>query len=380
MISNAYSKSYIQSSPAAAAQAASIVHERFLPALESSLAEGGIDVYSLFLATVMDFISTYVWGISRSTNFIQDKGYREHWLELYKSRADYTFFPQELPRLTAFCEKLGIYLCPKWVNAANEELAESNTVICERALKDLETGKGLDDVADEPVVLKALLSGITKEGAHGEKSPLYSTTILQRDLSIQSELWDHVLAGQETAGLALTYLTWRMSQDLQLQAELREELLTLQPGARIGGNDRALPDPRKLDSLPLLHAIVMETLRLHAPIPGPQPRSVPFPSAKLGPYTVPGGVRIAATAHTLHHDERVFPNPEKWYPKRWLDAEDEEARKAMNRQFWAFSSGGRMCIGSHFAMQGELDAILHLKLSRVCRATHVYWHGVKTHG
>lgn len=353
MISNVYSKSYIQSSPAVAAQAASIMHDRFLPTLERSLAEGGIDVYSLFLATVMDFISAYIWGISRSTNFIQNKGYREHWLELYKSRADFTFFPQELPRLTAFCAKFGVHLCPTWVDAANKELAESNTVLCERALKDLETGKVLDDVADDPVVMRALLNGIAKEGAHGEKSPLYSTTILQRDLSIQSELWDHVLAGQETAGLGLTYLTWRMCQDPPLQAELREELLTLQPGARIDGEDRALPDPRSLDSLPLLHAIVMETLRLHAPIPGPQPRSVPFPSAKLGPYTVPGGVRIAATAHTLHRDERVFPDPERWHPKRWLEVEDEEAKKAMNRQFWAFSSGGRMCIGSHFAMQGK---------------------------
>ncbi|KAK3945624.1 hypothetical protein QBC46DRAFT_371221 [Diplogelasinospora grovesii] len=32
-------------------------------------------------------------------------------------------------------------------------------------------------------------------------------------------------------------------------------------------------------------------------------------------------------------------------------AEKDEQRRRRNRQFWAFSSGGRMCIGSHFAMQ-----------------------------
>lgn len=393
MISNVYSKSYIQSSPAAAAQAAVIMYDRFFPALETSLPDGGIDVYSLFLATVMDFISAYVWGISRSTNFVQEKGYREHWLELYKSRADFTFFPQELPQLTAFFKKCGIYLCPRWVDAANQELAASNTVLCDRAIEDFKAGKISDDVADEPVVMRALLNGIAKEGAHGEKSPLYSTTILQQDLSIKSELWDHVLAGQETAGLALTYLTWRMCQNPELQAELREELLTLQPNVRIGGDERALPDPKKLDSLPLLHAIVMETLRLHAPIPGPQPRSVPFPSAKLGPYTIPGGVRIAGTAHTLHRDEHIYPEPDKWDPKRWLEAGDEEATKAMNRQFWAFSSGGRMCIGSHFAMQGKLQHPDRLpehpsdiqisssyKLSCACRAAHVSWQDIEAHG
>lgn len=353
MVSNVYSKSYIQSSPAVAAQAEIIMHDRFLPALETSLEEQGIDVYSLFLATVMDFISAYIWGISRSTNFVQDKGYREHWLELYKSRNDYSFFPQELPRLTAFCKKLGISLYPEWVDAANKELAEWNTAICVCTINDLETRPGHpQDVADEPVVTKALLNGIGREEAHGEKSPLYSTTILQRAKSIQSELWDHVLAGQETAGLALTYLTWRLCQHPQLQAELREELQTLQPGP----GDRALPEPKQLDGLPLLHAVVMETLRLHAPIGGPQPREAPFPSgATLGPnnYTIPGGVRIAAAAHTLHRDERVYPGAEKWDPRRWL-LDDEEARKAMNRQFWAFSSGGRMCIGSNFAVHGEL--------------------------
>lgn len=352
MISNVYSKSYIQSSPAAAAQARIIVHERFLPALDRSLAEQGVDVYSLFLAVVMDFISAYIWGISRSTNFVENKGYREHWLELYKSRNDYPFFPQELPRLTAFCKRLGMHPYPSWVDAANKELAEWNTALCEQTLEHLETSRGKRSPEDEPVVMVALLHGIDKEEVHGEKSPLYSTTILQRDRSVQSELWDHVLAGQETAGLALTYLCWRMCQHPELQTKLREELQTLQPGARLDEKP-SLPDPRKLDSLPLLNAIVMETLRLHAPIPGPQPREAPFPSAKLGPYTIPGGVRIAAMAQTLHQDERIYRQADRWDPMRWLDETDEERRKAMNRQFWAFSSGGRMCIGSNFAMHGE---------------------------
>ncbi|KAF3761798.1 cytochrome P450 [Cryphonectria parasitica EP155] len=355
MISNVYSKSYIQASPAAAAQAEIIIHDRLLPTLEKSLADQGVDVYSLFLAVVMDFISAYIWGISRSTNFVQNKGYREHWLELYKSRNDYGFFPQELPRLTAFCKRFGVSLYPGWVDAANKELAAWNTLLCEQTSDHLTAASraSKDEAsADDAVVMRALINGIDKEeAANGEKSLLYHTSILQRDLSIQSELWDHVLAGQETAGLTLTYLTWRMCQRPELQAQLREELLTVQPTARVEqGRDRSLPDPKKLDSLPLLHAIVMETMRLHAPIPGPQPREVPYPSAKLGPYTIPGGVRIAAAAHTLHRDEGVFARPEEWDPTRWLNETDQDSRRAMNRQFWAFSSGGRMCIGSNFAV------------------------------
>lgn len=358
MVSNIYSKSFLQSSPSAAAQAKVIVHERFLPALEASLADKGIDVYSLFLAVVMDFISAYIWGLARSTNFVQDKGYREHWLELYKSRNDYPFFPQELPRLTTFCKRFGLWLYPRWVDDANRELAAWNSVICERTLEDLASpskaagGSGSEAAAaDVPVVMKALLAGLDKEEAvRSEKSPIYATAILQRDASIQSELWDHVLAGQETAGLALTYLTWRLSQDLPLQDALRTELQRAGSGSTASGN--ILDDPKTLDSLPLLHAIILETLRLHAPIPGPQPREVRFPSATVGPYTLPGGVRIAGLAQTLHRDASVFPDPERWDPQRWLDGDEDKVRM-MHRQWWAFSSGGRMCIGSNFAMQGE---------------------------
>lgn len=386
MVSNVYSKSSIQSSPALAAQAETILYDRFLPVLEGSIPEGGIDIYSLFMATVMDFISAYIWGLSRSTNFIDNKAQREHWLELFKARDGFGFFPHELPRLTALCKTVALHLYPSWVDAANRELAAWNTDLCRRTAEHLErTGSSGGDVtttkdaaADVPVVMQALLDGIRREEeARGPSSPLYTTTILQKDHSVLSELWDHVLAGQETSGVALTYLSWQMSQRPRLQAQLREELLSLgrpdlplplplHPGRRDPTGKRPLPDPKRLDALPLLHAIVLETLRLHTPIPGPQPRVVPRAGAKLGGYWVPGGVRIAALAYTLHRDEEVFREAEKWEPYRWLKGagrgegkgkgesrDDEERMKEMNRQFWAFSSGGRMCIGSHFAMHGE---------------------------
>ncbi|KAJ9151132.1 Tryprostatin B 6-hydroxylase [Pleurostoma richardsiae] len=367
MISNVYSKSYIQSSPANSAQARVILFDRLLPILSQAPSNAqyaqGIDVYSIFLATTMDFISAYIFGISNSTNFLQDERYREYWLNLYKSRNDYPFFPQELPRLTAFLKKLGISPYPSWVDDANRELADWNSDMCRSTLRYISEEEGRPrSAADDAVVTKALLSGLDREQAtNGTESLLYPTALLHRELSVNSELFDHLLAGQETAGLALTYLAWHLSQSSELQQELRTELLGLEPNFKLGadGLAAALPDPKQLDSLPLLHAVLMESLRLHAPIPGPQPRQTPYPSSQIGPYTVPGGVRIAALAHTLHRDERVFPDAEKWQPDRWLDSTgaDQEMRRERNRQFWAFGSGGRMCIGSNFAMN-EMKVIV----------------------
>lgn len=359
LISHVYSKSYIHSSTTAALQAHTILFDRLIPIIQASTAEAldphGIDVHSIFLAMAMDFISCYVFGLEKGTNFLQRAAYREHWLELYKSRNNYGLYDQELPFLTKICRQVGIPLCPRFVDDANAELEKWFRDIC---IPMLIGGRKWSTfpLIDQPPVLWALSDGAAKEAAYQRSSPLYENFLRRKDFAMTSELFDHVLAGQETAGVTLTYLTWRLSQSLPLQTELREELLSLDPNPSLAASGTpSLPDPKALDALPLLHAVVMETLRLHAPIPGALPRVTPDKGCSLAGYAVPGGVRVAAMAYTLHRDERVFPSPEKWDHTRWLPgAVSEEERKERNRAFWAFSSGGRMCIGSNFAMHGEL--------------------------
>jgi cytochrome P450 len=304
----------------------------------------------------MDFVSAYVFGLRNSTDFIRQKAYRDHWLQLYLARDGHHFWPQELPRVSAFLRKFGIHLCPRWVDESNRELSEWNMDMCKRTADMVHKEKyQLTDPADEPVVFNALQMGIDKEiAAKDTKSLLYTTTISQREISVASELMDHLLAGQETAGITLTYLAWHLSKSLDLQKKLREELLSISPNMQAKDDKSGeLSDPRQLDGLPILHAIVTETLRLHAPIPGPQPRQTPHPACRLGPYEVPGGVRVAALGHSLHRNGDVFPKPEEWDYTRWLDHSDEQRQKEMQRYFWAFGSGGRMCLGSNFAMSGK---------------------------
>ncbi|KAL2262862.1 hypothetical protein VTK26DRAFT_9188 [Humicola hyalothermophila] len=365
LISNVYSKSYIQSSQAVAAQGQVLIYDRLLPIIEDSASETegphGLDIYSVLMAATMDFIASYLFGIRNGTDFLGDKGYREHFLELYRARHGNGHYDQELPRLTKFCRKLGVPLCPSWVDAANREIEEWCRRLCDKTERYFEDGRHQPaDPSDEPVVWSALVGNLrTEESRNGRASVLFPTALTHFKLSVASELLDHVLAGQETAGLALTYLSWRLSQSLDLQAQLRAELLTLSPNMRVAqGKPSSMPDPKQLDSLPLLHAVLMETLRLHAPIPGPQPRQTPESGCRIGPYTVPGGVRIAGLAYTLHRDETVFSDPENWDYTRWLPSSgSEEERKQRSRTFWAFGSGGRMCIGSNFAMH-EMKLII----------------------
>ncbi|KAK4145219.1 cytochrome P450 [Dichotomopilus funicola] len=368
LISHVYSKSYIQSSPAVAAQSHEILYGRLLPILETSVnpSQGPhvIDVYSVFMAATMDFIACYIFGLGHGTNFLGDKAYREHFLELYKARNDSGYYDQELPQLTRLCRKLGIPLCPKWADKANLELGEWCWGLCAKMEGYFypvnANGPPAGSVVDQPIVWNALVHGLQNESS--EKWPssvMYPSSLPNLKLSVASELFDHVLAGQETAGLVLTYLSWRLSQSVDLQHQLRAELLALVPNMQLTPDNRpVMPDPKQLDKLPLLHAVLMETLRLHAPIPGAQPRETPEVGCRIGPYAVPGGVRVAASAYTLHREESVFPKPEEWDHTRWLPSNaNGEERRTMNRWFWAFSSGGRMCIGSNFALH-EMKLII----------------------
>lgn len=369
LISHVYSKSYIQSSPAVAAQSHEILYSRLLPILERSVSPSqephATDVYSIFMAATMDFIACYIFGLGHGTNFLIGKAYREHFLELYKARNDYGYYDQELPQLTKLCRKLGIPLCPKWADNANLELGRWCWDLCAK-MEGYFDSMNTDEpfaavVVDRPVVWNALVHGL--QNGSTEKAPSsapYQSKLSNIKLSVASELFDHVLAGQETAGLVLTYLSWRLSQSVDLQHQLRAELLNLVPNMQLTHDSKpAMPDPRQLDKLPLLHAVLMETLRLHAPIPGAQPRQTPEGGCRIGPYTIPGGVRVAASAYTLHRDESAFPRPEEWDHSRWLPSHaNDEERRTRNRWFWAFSSGGRMCIGSNFAIYGKLAPLL----------------------
>ncbi|KAH8760076.1 cytochrome P450 monooxygenase-like protein [Hyaloscypha sp. PMI_1271] len=154
----------------------------------------------------------------------------------------------------------------------------------------------------------------------------------------------------------MTYLKWELSRNPGLQSALRKELLNLSsplvytPNASQG--ERRLPDPKELDSLPLLNAVLKEVLRVYPPTPALLDRVTPPGGAVIEGYAIPGGIRVGTSAKVMHLNEEVFSDAGSFVPERWLsDGKEESVNriKEMNRWFWAFGSGGRMCIGNHFA-------------------------------
>ena len=350
MMSNIYSKSSLQASSTMTALTKTILEDRFVPRLKK-FAETGeeVNIYAELAAATMDFVTGYQFGASQSSNFIQDVKFREEYLDWYTRRIGYNFWPQEHPRLTYFLSKMGTKLSPDFVGTANDEIERWTLSMCDRATEFLRrTGASrVDDVSGDeevnfPMVFAQMVSAMSRSKEYS------GVEAEQRRYEVASEMLDHLAAGFDTSSIVLCYVVYELSKHPDIQVKLREELRSLHP--------HITPAAKDLDGLTYSDAILQESLRLHAAIPGPQPRITPPEGCLIGPEgeggRIPGGIRISAQAHSLHRNPEVFEKPNEWMPSRWLDA-SEDKLKEMRRWFWAFGSGGRMCVGSNLAIYRE---------------------------
>ncbi|KAK5113316.1 hypothetical protein LTR85_010933 [Meristemomyces frigidus] len=360
MLSNIYAKSTLQGSAALDGISKALLEDLLIPRVRE-LSKGGaaaVEFYDVFAAVTHDFVSAYIFGLKNGSHLLQQPDMNQKFFRDYKARQRFQFWPQDLPGLTAFLKTIGLkwLLVPKWVDKANADIeawilkmGDDAEATLNQITEEQEKGKP----EDYPTVYAQLRNALLKESS--TKSDLDLTTgqlVQQQRLETASEMLDHTLAGFDTSSITLTFFAWELSrpENRQWQDKLCEELSTL-PDKR---------DAKAVDALPILQATLMETLRLHAAIPGNQPRVTP-PAVTLGApghsfSDLPAGVRVQAQAWSLHRDPDVFPEPEAWLPSRWLDA-TEAQHKEMSRWFWAFGSGGRMCVGSNLAMY-DMKAII----------------------
>lgn len=353
MLSNAYSKSFLQSSPQMRVISDNIIYERLLPILNKAVSSNSpIDIHDINQALTMDFVSSYLFGLANGSNLLQDESLRQTMIHFYQCRKPFEFYHQEVPDLVSWLESFGIRLIPKWCDEANEVLGSWTLGLCDKADQCHES----KDPMVEPIIYKQLKQAMAGQIPAKEDDPeVHAKALKQQRLDIACEIYDQLTAGHETSAVGLTYLFWELSKQPDLQNELREELLTLEPPIGYPRSESTeLPPAKSVDNLPLLEAIVTETLRLHAPIPGIQPRVTPSPSCSLAGYSgIPANTRVNAQAYSLHRNAEVYPEPETWQPRRWLKEFNSPADLDMRRRwYWAFGSGGRMCVGSNLALQG----------------------------
>ena len=312
-----------------------------MPLLNKAAESGtAVEVLELAYSYSMDSFVAWQFGNSLGSNLIGDEKERRLYLDGFFAAAPYTFWQYEFPGLNRFFKAIG--LIPAKVDSGFHDLERWNLDKCDKAQALLAQGEEALSAEDKPVVMSLALKAMSEVNSKPQEYP--------RRMEIASDMFAHNSAAHETSGNTLTFCLYELSRRPELQSKLREELLTLVPPLFIprGGEELALPTVKSVDTLPLLEAVIMETLRLYPSVPGGQPRRVPRPCSLGGYDDIPAGTTVQCYAYALHRTPEIFSDPEEWKPERWIESSEEHLR-TMRRWFWAFGSGGRMCIGSNFS-------------------------------
>ncbi|KKY24317.1 putative cytochrome p450 monooxygenase [Diplodia seriata] len=194
---------------------------------------------------------------------------------------------------------------------------------------------------------RAITSG-KAEGANGQGASIFAQLDpdAQRespfpftDLDVRVEAGNLIVAGADTTAVSLTYLTHAVLARPELQRALEEEVGS---GLQDGFGDR------ECEALPLLNAVVNETLRMYGAAPGSLPRTVPPGGATLAGHFLPAGTTVSTQAWSLHRDEGLWPDPERFDPYRWLSLPPNTSPSSMS--FMPFGAGTRICLGLHLAL------------------------------
>jgi cytochrome P450 len=186
-----------------------------------------------------------------------------------------------------------------------------------------------------------------------------------RSDDIPAYLVEMLAAGSSTTSTTAALCCHELALNQDLQTQLHQELVDVFPDAQsvtLAGSQE----------IPLLRAVVRETMRLYPVIPGPLERKLGNPcSFQSQKIVLPPGVIGSGSAFTQSRQEDVYKRAAEWLPARWLENSDEQkdARLAerMRQNWMPFGTGSRSCPGSNLALNE-----LHLMLAATFRRFRVH--------
>lgn len=175
-----------------------------------------------------------------------------------------------------------------------------------------------------------------------------------QDAEIIDNLLTFILAGHETTALGLAWTLHLLGQHPEIERQVLDEIAAVTGGAAL--------QPDHVAQLGYTKAVFQEAMRLYPPAPVIS-RQVEKPF-QLGGLTLGEGTLVYVPIQAVHRHERLWSEPERFDPARFLP----EATKGRHRYaYMPFGAGPRICIGSAFATM-EAVAILAVLLPAVTLA------------
>ncbi|KAI4464332.1 cytochrome p450 family 4 [Holotrichia oblita] len=215
----------------------------------------------------------------------------------------------------------------------------SEKVISDRKklLKDKQDNKSHNNVIEEEVLgLRKRLSFLDLLIEASEDGKVLN------DIDIRQEVDTFMFEGHDTTSASLSWTLLLLGNHPDIQERVFEEVRNVL-------HDKLTPTSiNELNEFKYLERVIKESLRLYPSVPAIIRHTKE--EIQIDEYKIPPNVDVVLLIYCVHRDPKVYPNPEKFDPDRFLP------ENCVNRHPYAyvpFSAGSRNCVGQKFALYEE---------------------------
>ncbi|KAL2774420.1 cytochrome P450 27C1 isoform 1 [Daubentonia madagascariensis] len=192
---------------------------------------------------------------------------------------------------------------------------------------------------------------------------------------IYANVTEMLLAGVDTTSFTLSWAVYLLARHPEVQQTVYQEIVK-----NLG--ERHVPTAADVPKVPLVRALLKETLRLFLVLPGNG--RVTQEDLVIGGYLIPKGTQLALCHYATAHAEENFPAAAEFRPERWLRRGNPG--RVDNFGSIPFGHGVRSCIGRRIA-ELEIHLVViqllqhfEIKTSSQTKAVHAKTHGLLTPG
>ncbi|KAL4602574.1 hypothetical protein ACB092_10G062600 [Castanea dentata] len=203
---------------------------------------------------------------------------------------------------------------------------------------------------------------IDKEGGNKESKDFLQFLLKLKDegdsktpltmIHLKALFVDMMVGGTDTSSNTIEFAMAEIMNKPEVMRKTQQEL------EAVVGKDNIVEESH-IHKLPYLHAVIKETLRLHAVVPLLVPHC-PSETCTVGGYTIPNGSRIFVNVWAIQRDPSIWESPLNFDPKRFLDSKWDYSGSDFS--YFPFGSGRRICAETAMAermMMYSLATLLH---------------------